>query len=54
MEQDDININIKYMEMDKDKNWIEKQRVGINITCAKRLFKEIAECIDRGEFTEDY
>ena len=54
VEQDDININIKYMEMDNDKNWIEKQSIGINIICAKKLFKEITDCIERGEFTEDY
>ena len=54
VEQDDVNINIKYMEMDNDKNWIEKQSIGINMICAKKLFKEITECIERGEFTEDY
>lgn len=54
VEQDDVNINIKYMEMDNDEKWIEKQSIGINISCAKKLFKEIAECIDRGEFTNDY
>ena len=36
------------------KNWVEKQSIGISISCAKKLFKEIAECIERGEFTEDY
>lgn len=54
VEQDDVNINIRYMEMDNDKNWVEKQSIGISISCAKKLFKEIAECIERGEFTEDY
>ena len=54
VEQDDVNINIKYMEMDSDKNWIEKQSIGINMICAKKLYKEITECIERGEFTEDY
>ena len=54
VEQDGVNINIKYMEMDNDKNWIEKQSIGINMICAKKLFKEITECIERGEFTEDY
>ena len=47
VEQDNVN-------MDNDKNWIEKQSIGINIICAKKLFKEITECIERGEFTEDY
>jgi hypothetical protein len=54
VEQDDVNINIKYMVMDNDKKWIEKQSIGINMICAKKLFKEITECIGRGEFTEDY
>ena len=54
VEQDDININIKYMEIDNDKHWVEKQSIGINISCAKKLFKEIAECIERGEFTDDF
>ena len=42
------------MEIDNDKHWVEKQSIGINIACAKKLFKEIAECIERGEFTDDY
>lgn len=42
------------MEIDNDKHWVEKQSIGINMSCAKKLFKEIAECIERGEFTDDY
>ena len=33
VEQDDVNINIRYMEMDNDKNWVEKQSIGISISC---------------------
>lgn len=54
VEQDDTNIIIKYMEMNNDKTWVEKQSIEINLECAKKLFKEVAICIDRVEFKKEY
>ena len=53
VEQDDVGINIKYMEKREDK-WEEINAMNITFTCANKLFKEIAKSLDTGEFTEDY
>ncbi len=29
VEQDDININIKYMEIDNDKHWVENRALAL-------------------------
>lgn len=53
VEQNDVGVNIKYMEREDDK-WKEINSINISFTCANKLFREIAESLERGDFTENY
>lgn len=53
VEQDDVGVNIRYMEKRNNK-WEEVNALNISFICANKLFKEIANSFDIKEFTEDY
>lgn len=53
VEQDDVGINIKYMEKREDK-WEEINGINISFLCANKLFKSILSSLESGDFNTDY
>ena len=50
VEQDEDGIIIRNMEK-VDEKWEEVQAFTISFTCARKLFKEISECLENDTFS---
>lgn len=53
VEQDETGVNIKYMEKINGE-WREVSLMNVSFSCANKLFKEVAEALEKGDFTGNY
>lgn len=53
VEQDDVGVNIKYMEKMHGK-WEVINSMNINFLCAEKLFINVSEAFEYGEFTDKF